>query len=106
MRNSPLQLQLERIASDRWARRGVRILLRSIWFGLSICCCILGAQLFLGFSWPWQWLAALGLTCIAGGAILILRLRMPAKEVARRLDRRFRLNEQLATALELGPTAA
>jgi hypothetical protein len=100
MRNS-LHIQLDRLASDRWARRGVRILVRSVWLGLSLCCLGLGASLFLGIVLPWQWLAALGLSCVAGGAMLILRPRMPAGEVARRLDRRFRLDEQIATALEL-----
>jgi hypothetical protein len=100
MRNS-LHIQLDRLASDRWARRGVRILVRSVWLGLSLCCVGLGASLFLGIVLPWQWLAALALGCVAGGAVLILRPRMPAGEVARRLDRRFRLDEQIATALEL-----
>ncbi|MEI6776842.1 MAG: hypothetical protein WCK70_08060 [Chloroflexales bacterium] len=102
MRNS-LHIQLERLASDRWARRGVRILMRSVWLGLSLCCLMLGVSLFLDVTPPWQWVLALGLICIAGGAIFILRPRMSAVEVARRLDRRFRLNEQIATALEIGP---
>ncbi|MBX0326218.1 hypothetical protein K2Z83_00735 [Oscillochloris sp. ZM17-4] len=101
MRNS-LNIQLDRLASDRWARRGVRILVRSVWLGLSLCCVGLGASLLLGMPLRWQWLAALGLTCVAGGALLVLRPRMSAGEVARRLDRRFQLNEQIATALELG----
>ncbi len=100
MRNS-LHIQLERLASDRWARRGVRILMRSVWLGLSLCCLMLGVSLFLDVTPPWQWVLALGLICIAGGAIFILRPRMSAVEVARRLDRRFRLNEQIATALEI-----
>ncbi len=101
MRNS-LHIQLDRLASDRWARRGVRILTRSVWLGLSLCCLGLGANLLLGVVLPWQWLAALGLSCVAAGAGLILRPRMSTGEVARRLDRRFRLDEQIATALELG----
>jgi hypothetical protein len=101
MRNS-LHIQLDRLASDRWARRGVRILVRSVWLGLSLCCLCLGASLLFGIALPWQWVSALGLGCVAGGAVLILRPRMAAGEVARRLDRRFRLNEQIATALELG----
>jgi hypothetical protein len=105
MRNS-LHIQLDRLASDRWARRGVRILVRSVWLGLSLCCLSLGAGLLLGVALPWQWIAALGLSCVAGGALLTLRPRMSADEVARRLDRRFRLNEQIATALELGAEPA
>ncbi len=101
MRNS-LHIQLDRLASDRWARRGVRILIRSVWIGLSLCCAGLGASLFFGLTLPWQWLSAVGLACVAGGALLVLRPRMSAGAVARRLDRRFQLNEQIATALELG----
>lgn len=101
MRNS-LHIQLDRLASDRWARRGVRILMRSVWIGLSLACVGLGAGLLFGVAITWQWLAAAALACVAGGAALVLRPRMRAGEVARRLDRRFQLNEQIATALELG----
>lgn len=101
MRNS-LPIQLERIASDRWARRGVRVLVRSVALGLSLCCLGLGASLLLGIVLPWQWIFALGFSCVVGGALFILRPRMSAVEVARRFDRRFGLNEQIATALELG----
>jgi len=101
-----LQLQLDRLASDRWARRGVRVLVRATVLGLSLVCLGVGAQLAFGWHVRWQWLAAAALGCIAGGAALLLRPRMSAREVARRLDRRFRLNEQLSTALELEPGAA
>lgn len=76
--------------------------MRATVFGLSLVCMGVGAH--LAFDWPlrWQWLAAAALACIAVGAVLLLRPRLPAPEVARRLDRRFRLNEQLSTALELG----
>lgn len=101
MRNA-LHIRLNRLASDRWARRGVRILMRSVWLGLSLCCMGLGVNLFFDISLQWQWLAAAALTCVAGGALLVLHPRMSTKEVARRLDRQFQLNEQIATALELG----
>lgn len=100
MRNS-LQIQLDRLASDRWARRGVRVLIRAIWLALSLVCVGIGLHLAMGWALDWRWLGALALACVAGGAMLVLRPRLRAPEVARRLDRRFRLNEQIATALEL-----
>jgi hypothetical protein len=104
VRNS-LQIQLDRLASDRWARRGVRMLLRASTLALSLVCIALGANLLLGLPLRWSWVGAVALLCIAGGAVLVLRPRMRAPEVARRLDRRFRLGEQLSTALETGPQA-
>lgn len=104
MRDS-LQLKLDRLASDRWARRGVRLLLRASTLALSLVCIAVGVQLLSGVALPWGLVGAAALLCIAGGAALVLRPRMRAAEVARRLDRRFRLDEQLSTALELGPNA-
>lgn len=98
---STLRTHLDRLATDRWARDGMRTLLRSALLGLSLGCIGLGAGLLLGVAIEFRWLAALALSCIAGGAILLLRPRMRAEQVARRLDRRFRLYEQLTTALEL-----
>lgn len=104
MRNS-LQIQLDRLANDRWARRGVRTLLRASVLALSLVCIAVGLNLALGWPLSWSWTASLALGCIAIGAVLVLRPRMPTREVARRLDQRFKLNEQLTTALELGPQA-
>jgi hypothetical protein len=104
VRNS-LQIQLDRLASDRWARRGVRMLLRASTLALSLVCLALGAHLLSGLTLRWSWVGAGALLCIAAGAMLVLRPRMRAPEVARRLDRRFRLGEQLSTALEVGPQA-
>jgi hypothetical protein len=99
---SSLELQLDRLARDRWARRGVRILLRAAWIGLSIWCIGLGLRLLFDWYLPFEWIAIASLVCVAIGALLTLRPRMGANEVARRLDRRFGLQEQLSTALELG----
>lgn len=101
MRNS-IEIQLNRLARDRWARRGVRVLLRAAWIGLSIWCIGLGLRLLFDWELPYRWIGAASLACLAIGALLILRRPLNAREVARRLDRRFRLDEQLATALELG----
>lgn len=100
-----LQLKLDRLASDRWARRGVRLLLRASTLALSVVCIAVGVQLLSGAVLPWGLVGAAALACIAAGAVMVLRPRMRAPEVARRLDRRFRLGEQLSTALEVGPDA-
>jgi hypothetical protein len=100
-----LQIKLDRLAADRWARRGVRILLRASVLALSLICIAAGVQLISGAAVRWPWVIAAALVCIAGGAALVLQPRMRAREVARRLDRRFRLGEQLSTALEVGPGA-
>jgi hypothetical protein len=97
----PLRRRFERLASDRWARRALRILLRSAWLGLSIVCIGLGLQLLLGLSIPLEYLGVAALVCVALGALLLLRRRLNAQEVARRLDTRFDLNDQLSTALEV-----
>jgi hypothetical protein len=99
---SSIELQLDRLARDRWARRGVRTLLRAAWIGLSIWCIGLGARLLFSWDLPLEWIGIASLGCLAVGAALILRPRMRPQEVARRLDRRFGLHEQLSTALELG----
>jgi hypothetical protein len=96
-----LRTQLDRLATDRWARDGMRTLLRSALLGLSLGCIGLGVSMLLGITLEFRWLAAAALTCLAGGAVLLLRPRLRAEQVARRLDRRFRLHEQLSTALEL-----
>jgi hypothetical protein len=98
---SSFELQLDRLARDRWARRGVRMLLRAAWIGLSIWCVGLGVRLLFDWNLPFEWIAIASLVSVAIGAALTLRPRMRANEVARRLDKRFGLNEQLATALEL-----
>ncbi|MCX7792217.1 MAG: hypothetical protein N2378_16405, partial [Chloroflexaceae bacterium] len=104
MRHS-LQLQLDRLASDRWARRGVRVLLRATALALGLVCLALGVHLLTGQPLRWTLIGAAALACIALGAVMVLRPRMRAVEVARRLDRRFQLHEQLTTALEVGPQA-
>jgi hypothetical protein len=97
----PLQKRLERLASDRWARRSLRTLLRAAWLGLSLLCIGLGLRLLLDLSLSLELLGALALTCVAIGAALLLRRRLSARDVARRLDNRFGLHEQLTTALEI-----
>lgn len=100
-----LQQQLVRIASDRWARRGVRWLIRAAWLGLAIWCIGIGLHLLLDWPLRYDLLGIASLACLAVVALLLLRPRMRPEEVARRLDRRFQLNEQLATALEMSRNA-
>lgn len=101
MHDNPLHIQLTRLASDRWARHGVRLLLRGLWLGLALACCLLGVALLVDLPLRWEWLVALILVSLAGAALLLLRPPLTPVAVARRLDRRFNLHEQLATALEL-----
>jgi hypothetical protein len=102
----PLRRQLERLSIDRWAREGVRTLLRATWIGLSIWCLGLGTTLL--FDWPIriEILGALALACIAVGALLLMRRPLRPEVVAQRLDRRFHLDEQLSTALEISASGA
>ncbi len=101
--SNTIKLQLERLASDRWARRGVRVLLRATSLALALVCLGLGLHLIFGLPLAWPWIASLALGCVAIGALLVLRPRMPAQAVARRIDRHFDLYEQLSTALEIDP---
>jgi hypothetical protein len=97
----PLQKRLERLAADRWSRRGLRTLLRSAWLGLSVLCIGLGLNLLFGLDIAGETLIALALGCVGIGALLLLRRQLAAHDVARRLDQRFGLNEELTTALEV-----
>ena len=101
-----LQMQLDQLARDRWARRGVRLLLRTSSLALALLSVVVGLHLLLGWPLVTNWIMSLALGCIALGSLLVLRPRMAATEVARRLDRRFGLHEQLTTALEVSPQAA
>lgn len=101
MKHSLIQ-QLDLLATDRWARQGLRVVLRSLWLSLCVWCIVLGGHLVWG--WPLRYdLLGLGALALVGGSMLVvlLRRRMSPREVARRLDRRFHLDEQIATALEL-----
>lgn len=100
---STLARQLQQMATDRWARDALRTLLRAVWFALSIWSVGLGLSLLM--SWPidYSLLAALALGVVAVALIgMLFRPRMSVQMVARRLDRRFGLHEELSTALEVG----
>lgn len=101
MKKTALHKQLERLANQRWSRRGVRTLLQMTALGLSLFSIGLGGHMIFGWSLDYTLLTVVLLTCIALGAIFLLRPGMNAHDVARRLDKRFGLQEQITTALEL-----
>lgn len=101
MLRNPLLKRLDRLAQDRWTRRAIRVLLRSAWVALSVLCIGLGLQLLLGWSIDIVVLLAVAMLIVAAGATLLLRRRMHPQMVARRLDHRFGLGQQLTTALEI-----
>jgi hypothetical protein len=100
MKHSLFQ-QLNQIATDRWARQGVRTLLRTAALAASIWCIGLGGRLIWGWPFRPDLLGALALGVIGVGVLLLLRPRLSPQQAARRLDRRFHLDEQLATAIEV-----
>lgn len=89
------------LATDRWARRGVRTLLRGAWFGASCYCIGLGGHLLWGWPLRLDILGVLALASVGVALMLLLRPRFTPAEAARRLDQRFHLHEQLATAVEV-----
>src|SRR5215211_7015096 len=100
----PLLHKLNQLSTDRWARRGVRMLLRAAWLSVCIWCIALGGHMLWG--WPLQInvIAAVALAIIGGAVVLLLRPRLAPRMAAARLDRRFHLDEQLATAVEVAAT--
>lgn len=101
MLHQPLYVQLKRLAHDRWAWRGIRTLLRFAWIGMSLLCIGLGGHLLFGWPLRFELLGLLVVACTGIGVLLLLKPPMSPAAAARRLDRRFRLNNQLATALEV-----
>lgn len=96
-----LKRRLERLGRERWTRQSLRTLLRSVWIGLSIICIGLGLVLLFDFTIPVMVYVLLAVGCLGIGVILLLRRPMKPEAVARRLDKRFGLNQQLSTALEV-----
>lgn len=99
--NDSLFHNLHQLATERWVRQAVRTVLRGCWLAACVWCIGLGGHLL--WAWPLRLnvLAVLSLGILGASLLLILRSPMPPREVARRLDRRFHLDEQLATAVEL-----
>lgn len=102
MSRTSLALQLRRLADERWSRRALRTVLRSAWLGLCAWCIGIGLSLVLGREPDFPLIGALSLLVLGVGLVSLLRSRpLTALDVARRLDRRFQLQEQLSTAVEL-----
>jgi hypothetical protein len=99
-----LHQYLNQLSTDRWARQGIRTLLRTAALATSIWCIGLGGRLL--WNWPFRidLLGALSLAVIGIGVLLLLRPKLSTQQAARRLDQRFHLDEQLATALEVAAT--
>jgi hypothetical protein len=103
MKHSLIQ-HLNQLSTDRWARQGVRTLLRGAALATSIWCIGLGGRLLWGWPFRPDLLGALALAAIGVGVLLLLRPRLSPQQAARRLDQRFHLDEQLATAIEVAAT--
>lgn len=100
-RQHPLVKQLQRLARERWTRRALRTLLQSTSIALGVWCAGMGANLLWNWNIGVPELTALALAIVGVALLSLLRPPMRPAEVARRLDRRFNLNEQLATAVEM-----
>ncbi|GAB4109382.1 MAG: hypothetical protein Fur005_12910 [Roseiflexaceae bacterium] len=100
MRQS-LFIQLNRLSFERWSRRSLRTMLRAGWLALCVWCAGIGLNLLLGNIPDLPLIGGVALAVLAAGVVAILfDRRLPPEQVARRLDRRFQLHEQLSTALE------
>ncbi|GEM_PF-460867 len=102
MSRTSLSLQLQRLADERWSRRALRTVLRSAWLGLCAWCIGVGLSLMLGRDPDFALIGAIALLVLGIGLVTLLRSpRLTPLDVARRLDQRFQLQEQLSTAVEL-----
>ncbi len=98
---SVLEKQLDQLAADRWAYRGLRTLLRGVWLSVCVWCIALGAAMLLGWPLDLRLYGAGALVCVLLALLALLRPPLAPQTVARRLDRRYGLNETLITALEV-----
>jgi small-conductance mechanosensitive channel len=67
MPRASLVQQLNRLASDRWSRRGLRIILRSAIIALALWCIGLALNIWLGWPLPTMWLRILSLLVVGVG---------------------------------------
>src|SRR3954470_14468581 len=104
MMKQPLLHKLDQLSTDRWARRGIRMLLRAAWLSVCIWCIALGGHMLWGWPLRINVIGASALAIIGGAVVLLLRPRLAPRAAAHRLDRRFHLDEQLATAVEVAAT--
>src|SRR5688572_27547143 len=102
----PLIARLERIVAQRRAALGLRMLLRAGWLAVCVWCVGLGCHLLWGWAIQPVLLLALSTAIMLAALLLVLRLRISPLAAARRLDRRFKLDEELATAVEVAAQPA
>lgn len=99
---TPLIKHLNQLAAERWTRQAIRTLLRATWFALCVWCVVVGASLMLGWPVDLELAGSLALLVVGVALVRLLFVRaLPAQAVARRFDKRFRLDEELATAIEV-----
>lgn len=92
---------LDALARERWRRQLLRTGLRALWVVAGIWCAGLGGHLIMGWPLRADLLGLLSLAVLLVAGVAMARMRLGLAQAARRLDRRFHLDEQLATALEL-----
>ena len=80
------------------------MLLRAAWLSVCVWCIALGGHMLWGWPLRTNVIGALALAMIGGAVALLLRPRLSPRAAAGRLDRRFHLDEQLATAVEVAAT--
>ncbi len=80
------------------------MLLRAAWLSVCIWCIALGGHMLWGWPLRTNVVGASALAIIGGAVVLLLRPRLVPRAAAGRLDRRFHLDEQLATAVEVAAT--
>ena len=100
----PLLHKLDQLSTYRWARNGVRMLLRAAWLSVCVWCIALGGHMLWGWPLRTNVIGAVALATIGSAVALLLRPRLSPRAAAGRLDRRFHLDEQLATAVEVAAT--
>jgi hypothetical protein len=80
------------------------MLLRAAWLSVCIWCAALGGHMLWGWPLRMNVIGAAALALIGCAVVLLLRPRLAPRAAAHRLDRRFHLDEQLATAVEVAAT--
>ena len=80
----PLFHKLDQLSTDRWARRGVRMLLRAAWLSVCIWCIALGGHMLWGWPLRVNVIGALALAIVGGAVVLLLRPRLGPRAAADR----------------------
>ncbi len=101
MTTTPLHRALNQLAEDRWARRGLRRLVRALWIAAAVACVAIIISYTTRKTVDLPLIGALALVCLVIGLVSLLGTRISPAQTARALDRRFALDEELATAIEV-----